>query len=222
MAVALPERPFPLQWPEDWTRTPETQRRDARYRVGLSDTRELILEELQKMGVKRTARGPSVVLSSEIPCRGDGLPYANYMQPKDPGVAVWWIDKDGETRVIACDAWRVVPDNFRAVALTIKALRDIERTKASQILERTMQSFKVYALPSKPWFVDTLELPAWPATIEDVNESYKLKAVALQRTRNGEGVVPANTFYGHYMREIDEQLKQLGQAKSEALRALGV
>jgi hypothetical protein len=164
------------------------------------------------MGVKRTGIGAlQVVLSSELPCRIDGIPYANYLEPKDPGVAIWWIDTKDETRVIACDAWDKVTANFRAVALTIKALRDIERTKASQILERTMQSFKVYQLPSKPWFVDTLELPTWPASIEDVNESYKLKAVAIQR---GANLLPDFT--------TDESLKQLGQAKSEALRALGV
>lgn len=129
---------YPLHWPDGWKRTPYHRRKKSRYSVKMSQARDSLLHELKLLGAR------DVVISTNITLRRDGLPYANGPEPMDPGVAVYW-SKNKEQQVIACDCWSTVTSNMRAVGLTVAALRQIERTGASQILERAFLGFK--ALP---------------------------------------------------------------------------
>jgi hypothetical protein len=45
----------------------------------------------------------------------------------DPGVALWWLDRRGELRVLACDKYTKLADNLRAIYLTLDAMRALER-----------------------------------------------------------------------------------------------
>lgn len=135
---------FPLAWPSDWQRTPSLKRKAARYKVSFREARDGVVHSLALMGV----RNHDVVLSSNVPSKSDGLPYAGYAEPSDPGVAVYWTTKTHERRVVACDSWRLVRDNLRAVGLTLEALRTLERTGASEILNRAFTGFA--ALPPGP------------------------------------------------------------------------
>lgn len=134
---------FPLAWPPDWQRTPSLKRKAARYKVSFREARDGVVHSLALMGV----RSHDVVLSSNIPSKSNGLPYAGYVEPEDPGVAIYWTTKTHERRVVACDSWRTVRDNLRAVGLTLEALRALERTGASEILNRAFTGFA--ALPGK-------------------------------------------------------------------------
>jgi hypothetical protein len=94
----------------------------------------------------------------------------------DPGVAVWWEDpKDHSLRVIACDAYRDLASNARAIYLTMDALRAIERWGAYTTEEAT-EGARYLALPppeepywrvfaeaaGAPWSSDPrLPLPAY-------------------------------------------------------------
>jgi len=129
---------YPLQWPVGWTRTHRDDRRASIYQVSFARARDELLRSVRLLG------GDDIVISSDVALRRDGLPYANQGEPGDPGVAVYWTQRN-QPRVMACDCWRTVRDNLRAIGLTIDALRAIDRSGATQLLERAFTGFA--ALP---------------------------------------------------------------------------
>lgn len=132
---------YPLAWPVGWKRTPHYQRKIADYKVSKAQARDELMQSLRRLGAR------DIVLSSGITARQqNGLPLADYAEPDDPGVAVYWTQK-GQPRVMACDHWRKVHHNVRAIGLAIEGLRAIERSGASQILERAFAGFA--ALPAE-------------------------------------------------------------------------
>lgn len=98
------------------------------------------MDEAHRM---RGARG--FVLSTNIELRRDGLPYSNRRAPEDPGAA-FYFQLNGEPICVACDAWDRVPDNIRAIAKTLDAMRGLERWGCSDMMKRAYTGFK--ALPS--------------------------------------------------------------------------
>lgn len=132
---------YPLYWPEGWQRTERHRRRAAAYKVSFARARDELVRHLRLMGAR------DVIVSTNVPLRLDGLPYANSREPEDPGVAVYWTDRKKREQVIACDRWNRVKDNLRAVGLAVEALRMLERTGASEILERAFRGFA--ALPAE-------------------------------------------------------------------------
>ena len=83
-------------------------------------------------------------------------------------MAVYWVERKwaGTTRttsprVVACDHWKTIRDNLRAIGLTLEALRAIKRAGASDLIERAFMGFN--ALPAdagagtmtlaRPWHV---------------------------------------------------------------------
>ncbi len=145
---------FPLQWPEGWPRTVAHRRRRAPYKYTPEAATQHLLNELKLLGAYRS----SVVISTNIAIRRDGLPYANQRaQADDPGVAVYWSTSAFKDRVIACDKWDKVHDNVHALGLAISGMRAIERAGATQVLERAFTTFG--ALPpssaapvARPWW----------------------------------------------------------------------
>lgn len=127
---------YPLYWPESFPRTkhPEKSRFQTRFR----DARDGLMEELRKMEAK------NIVVSTNIPIKNDGLPYANQKEPPDRGVAVYFEWK-GESYSLACDKWDKVGDNIQAIRKTIEAMRGLDRWGVSDMLQRTFSGFK--ALP---------------------------------------------------------------------------
>jgi hypothetical protein len=115
--------------------------------VNFAKARDDVIREICLMS------GRHIICSTGIPVKQDGLPYASFREPADPGVAIYWTTPKGVSRVIACDAWRTVRENIRAVGLTVQGLRQIGRAGASEILDRAFQGFT--ALPeahrAKPW-----------------------------------------------------------------------
>lgn len=150
---------FPLQWPEGWARTLAHRRGRARYKLTPDAATGHLVAELGRLGALRS----SVVVSSNVPLRRDGLPYSNGRSPEDPGIAVYWSTNAFKDRVIACDKWDKVHDNIHAIGLAIEGLRAIDRAGASQILERAFSAFG--ALPPssaapvvRPWW-EVLDIP---------------------------------------------------------------
>lgn len=141
---------FPLQWPVDYPRTTTPQRsRFGSYskKPSVEDARHKLLNELRMMRVE------SVVMSMNIKRRKDGLPYSNQPEPSDRGVACYFKYNDTEV-VIACDTYDKVGCNLYAIALTIEAMRGIERWGCSDFLNRAFTGFQ--ALPERgsgrPWW----------------------------------------------------------------------
>jgi len=129
---------YPLSWPiAAYPKTPMNRREEAKFEVSFAVARDHLLNELRLLGAT------NLILSSNIPLRKDGIPYANFLQPDDPGVAVYFVWRKS-FYVLACDRWTKVKDNFRAIGLHINALRGIERWGVGSI----EQAFSGYqALP---------------------------------------------------------------------------
>lgn len=144
------EKGFPLQWPAGWKRTEVSDRKylPGKGRVSFHDSRSRLLSELRLLGVE----DGSIVISTNMPLRVDGIPMSGRSELiPDPGVAVYFRRED-RPMSFACDSYVYVRDNIRAIALTIEALRGIQRWGASDMMDRAFRGF--LALPqtaSSPW-----------------------------------------------------------------------
>jgi len=127
---------YPLQWPPGWKRTQLRQK--ARFDTPFGRARNELLFELRRLGAK------NVIISSNIPLRRDGLPYADYREPADPGVAVYF-EMDGKNQCFPCDRWSLAVDNLQAIRLTVQALRGLERWGAKDMVAAAFRGFQ--ALP---------------------------------------------------------------------------
>src|SRR5689334_9104013 len=128
---------YPLAWPPGWPRTARPI--PSQFKVTLEQAQRGVLRELGLLH----ARG--VVISTNIPTRQDGLPYANFRQPEDQGVAVYF-NRDGQQQCIPCDKWRTVRENMRAIELTMGALRSLDRYGAKETVDAAFRGFG--ALPA--------------------------------------------------------------------------
>ena len=137
--------PYPLQWPEGVGRTKRSARTRSRFGrggdVSFSQARRELLEELERLGAA------NVVLTSDLPVRNDGLPYASG-RADDPGIAVWCLIAKGGRfveRVFACDTWLTHAENMTAIARSIGALRGLDRWGMAEAADRAFAGFT--ALP---------------------------------------------------------------------------
>lgn len=132
---------YPITWPDGWPRTPPARREPGRFEVSFARSRAALLRELRLLG------GREIVISTDIPTRRDGLPYAGREWRRgrdDPGVAVYFR-RGGESKVIACDKYDTPEANLRAITLSVDALRALGRYGATGILDRAFAGFA--ALP---------------------------------------------------------------------------
>lgn len=147
---------YPLQWPQAYPRS--KSRGTPQFKSTFGRSRDELIEELRRLGATE------VILSSMIPVRGDGLPYADFERRiiTDPGVAVYFKWK-GSQRVLACDKWQRVEHNVHALKLSIEAMRGLDRWGASSILERAFTGFTALPAPEQWW--DVLQVdPQGPLT----------------------------------------------------------
>lgn len=134
---------YPLYWPEGRKRT--SWPIESKFKTTLADARDGLLAELARLGAKK------IILSSNIPLRQDGLPYANASEPRDSGAAVYF-EYRGKPMCFACDKYKRVRENIHAIEKTIEAIRGIERWGSSDMMERAFRGFT--ALPEaagEPW-----------------------------------------------------------------------
>lgn len=131
----MSREPFPLQWPEGWKRT--SMRRVPQFIARFAKDRDAVIHQL------KMRRASHIVITSDLPTRADGLPYAN-ARCSDPGIAVWWVER-GREQVIACDRWKNVDQNLRAIDMSLNALRALDRWGASEMVDRAFAGFA--ALP---------------------------------------------------------------------------
>ena len=168
---------FPLAWPDGWPRA--KHRKVSSYKISTDAALNDLVRELQ------LTRARGVVVSSNVPLRRDGTMYRGDHSEQampDPGVAVYWDDRDGKPRVIACDSWRTVRENVRAIGLTIEALRQIERTGASHLLERAYRGFARLPEATDCWL--TLGIPKGSSR-EVVSAAFRELSRTLHPDRGG-------------------------------------
>jgi hypothetical protein len=199
---------FPLQWPDGWARTPLSQRRRAPYKLTPDRATSELIHSLKLLGVV----GGSIIVSTNIPVRKDGLPYATFREPDDQGVAVYWNTRAHGERVMACDKWLRVHENIRAIGLAVEGLRAIDRAGASQILERAYSAFGALppaadVTPVRPWW-EVLGLP---------HEAVKLLDLTMCEARYRESARKAHPDAGG----SDAAMAELNRAREEMRRHFG-
>ena len=157
---------YPLTWPTIYPRTPAQKLQKARFEVSFAKARDELLHELELLGAKTR------IISSNIPLRKDGLPYANTKEPIDKGVAVYF-QLNNKPYALACDRWDATKDNLRAIGLHVAAMRGMERWGVGN-LEQAFAGYQ--ALPASSnksrnwWDVLGVKQNATPA---EIKEAYK-------------------------------------------------
>lgn len=135
---------FPLAWPVGYPRTESYKRKRSDFKPrNFGAARDDLMAEIRRLS------GRNAILSTNIPLRQDGLPYANMGRIQDPGVAVYF-QRNGKSLVLACDRWDRIEDNLRAIELTIDAMRGMERWGCSDMLNRAFTGFTALPPPLAP------------------------------------------------------------------------
>ena len=153
---------YPLHWPAGWPRTPKPERKYGRFTqdgrdITIAQAVRRIREQLDRftrVGSRYRVPDDSVIISTDMRTRRDGLPYSSDRPPVDPGASVYF-ELDGNPRVIPCDQYTTLADNLAAIAATIDALRTLER-HGSGIMERAFTGFQALPDPTNRQWRDVL------------------------------------------------------------------
>jgi hypothetical protein len=170
---------YPLHWPDGFPRTPSGQREFGHLKLSLEVSMNSLREELRMLGAT------DVILSTNVPTRRDGNPYASgYGRVGDPGAAVYFVWKKAP-RVMACDRYDEVRKNVRALALCIEAMRALSRHGVSEMLDRAFRGFT--ALPAQGGAASWSEVLGVPsdASRDEVHEAYRRRSLECHPDRGG-------------------------------------
>lgn len=142
---ALMAEAYPLTWPDGQPRTPSHMRKRSQFKVSQDTAQRFLRAEIQRLG------GRNLIISTNIPIRQDGLPYADAARRiiRDNGVAVYF-DYDGKPMCFACDKWETVRENIHAISKTIEALRGIERWGSGDMMEKAFRGYAALPPPMTP------------------------------------------------------------------------
>lgn len=167
---------YPLQWPHGRPRT--KQRVSSAFKITPRRAFDELMEELHRFGAV------SPVVSTNALLRRDGTPYAGALDDElpDPGVAVYFL-RQKRLVCLACDTYRLPYQNVRALGLSIKALRDMDRWGAGQVLDQAFEGFTALPPPDvmgedgdAAWWVVLGVEPT--ATRDQIADAYKARARA--------------------------------------------
>jgi hypothetical protein len=161
---------FPLAWPDGWPRTSWDKRGKSRFAGQTYNQITELQRQLRLLGAS------NVVISSNVPVRNDGLPYADAARRRydDPGVAIYFT-LNGKALSMARDKYWTPWENMRSLVLTIDGLRSMERHGGSTMMQRAFSGFASLAPPDwkKPWREVFGVKPDWEG---DIRELFKQKA----------------------------------------------
>lgn len=150
---------YPLQWPSGWPRSKggEVSRFSTKLPAALSALRK----EVELLG------GKSLVLSSNVTLGAE--------RPADPAVCAYFVLRE-KSIAIPCDRWGKVEDNVKAIALTIEAMRGMERWGAKDMITAMFKGF--VALPEKtgPSCWEMLGISQFGSTEAHVMDAWRAKA----------------------------------------------
>jgi hypothetical protein len=190
---------YPLEWPAGWPRcklrkyATFSKKRQGAYgseSLTIAQGLERALDELRIMGISRD----DVVISSNAPLRLDGLPRGDAPNPADPGVALYWNTRKGETKVMAIDIYNRLADNLAAIAATLDAMRAIERHGGAVILDRAFAGFAALPPPgqthARGW-PEILGVMPMEKDLAKVQEKYRRLAAVHHPDRGGDQAVMA-------------------------------
>lgn len=161
-----PIEAYPLTWPVGRKRS--THKSSDRFDISFARARDACAYEVRLLG------GKNLIVSSNVPLRRDGLPYADFKTPEDNGVAVYFEYK-GKQMCFACDRWARTTGNMQAIAKTIEALRGIARWGTGDMMEAAFTGFAALPAPGQTThgWRQILEVDQAEARYEFVEQSYK-------------------------------------------------
>jgi hypothetical protein len=134
-------RTYPLLWPEGWPRTePHRRLNNDPFKMDPGRIVKELSDEIKRL------KATSAVISSNVPVRADGLPYADSARRRqdDPGVAVYFTLK-GVQYSMAQDRYARPDANMRSLYLAIAGMRQMERHGGGHMMEKAFSGFA--ALP---------------------------------------------------------------------------
>lgn len=171
---------YPLSWPDGWKRTPSNARVESRFQKTFGAVRKMLIEEVERLGAS------DLIISTNVPLRRDGLPYANGLDLADPGVAIYFTYRK-KSMSFACDRYFLVRENMQAIAMTINAIRGIERWGASDMMKRAFRGFAALPDPGKIDWRSILCVGSNP-TIDEVEKQFRVQAQLLHPDHGGDAM----------------------------------
>ena len=148
---------YPLQWPAGWPRTATPQK--GSYKTSLAGSINNLRTEISRLCGTEAAK--TLILSSNATLGNEN--------PKDRGV-VAYVTWDGQQIAIPCDRWQSLEHNVQAIALTIEAMRAIERHGAKHMIKAMFSGFT--ALPAPRAWRDILGIST-SANLLHAESAYK-------------------------------------------------
>jgi len=157
---------YPLSWPAGWPKTDASRRETARFNTTLPAALANLQKQIKLMG------GKNLILSSNYT-----LGSAN---PKEPGVVAYfdWCAEPHKypqqflSMAIPCDRWLRIEHNVQAIALTVEAMRGMERWGAKHMIKAMFTGFKALpAAKSSDWWV-VLDVDR-NAQVDHIKERYR-------------------------------------------------
>ncbi|WP_322068959.1 J domain-containing protein [Paraburkholderia bannensis] len=125
------------------------------------------------------------MISTNVPLRQDGLPYARYAALDDEGVAVYFT-LDGRQMCFACDRWDKVEHNMHAIVKTIDALRGIARWGTGDMMAAAFTGFSALPAPGAPrTWREVLGLHSGERNMDIVRAAYRRLAQKHHPDRPG-------------------------------------
>lgn len=120
--MEIPYKVVPIvEWPGEQT----THRGRSQFRADFTDTLRLLRDELEKLDVDPSRTMVQMAVNrSDI--RVDGTLRANARRASHPGVILTFETEHGPV-IMPCDTYESERDNLRAIALSLKALRSVNR-----------------------------------------------------------------------------------------------
>jgi protein gp37 len=122
-----------LTWPENKPRA--AHRGKSPFRSEIAKAEQEVRWEMPRWGVRD---------GDYIVSRNRTRAFAG-----DPGVALWWLDRKKQLKVVACDKYDTIAANLHAIYLTLDAMRALDRWGAYTI-EQASEGAKVAMLPPPP------------------------------------------------------------------------
>lgn len=170
---------YPLCWPAGWPKHNGARERGSFSGTPAKVRQELIAESDRMLGARPgwTYR-EGIIISTNVPLRRDGEPFAKEPAFIDPGVAVYFTRK-GKQMCFACDKYDAVWKNMRAIAKTIEAMRGIERWGSSDMLDRAFTGFAALPAPGPRKWHDVMGIAA-----HALNDEVRLRYKQLARERH--------------------------------------
>jgi hypothetical protein len=168
---------------------PSHERKRSQFKAPWNRTLSLLEKELMNLGASE------VILEGGWKAdqiRVDGSPYVR-ATTSHPAVILRFRDAENRPLAFPCDRFDVWEDNVRAIALSLEALRAVDRFGVTKHSEQ-YTGFKAIEAP-KQWTVDdaaaflSIKAGASPvAIIEDVSQyrsGYRVAAISLHPDRGG-------------------------------------